>query len=226
MNEDALQFEDESWAKLPDFLGQLPEPIHIHVWGDEQGSPSEREAARLVRAICDRFEQISFALLPRRINYNYYPVLGIMRPEEEEAVDYGVRIIGLPAGVQMTSLIAAIQSVAFRGMTSEAKTRIVLKNLAEEVTLELITSSEDEAGTVMAHRIFNMAVASPFIRSFLIMIDDFPEATIRYSVSRVPHLVINGRVHVEGVVDEEIILAHIARSLEQATDNPAPPPVG
>ncbi len=225
MNDDALQFDDESWTELPNFLGQLPEPIRLHVWGDEQASPSEREAARLARALSDRFEQISFALLPRRINYSYYPVIGIMRPEEGEAVDYGVRIIGLPAGVQMTSLIAAIQSVAFRGMTSEAKTRILLKGLTEEVTLELITSAEDEAGTVMAHRIFNMAVASPFIRSFLIMIDDFPEAGVRYSVSRVPHLVINGRVHVEGVVDEESILAHIARGLGQTAAGPTSPPV-
>jgi alkyl hydroperoxide reductase subunit AhpF len=225
MNDDALLFEDESWAKLPDFLGQLPEPVRIHVWGDEQASPNEREAARLIRAICDRFEQISFALLPRRISYDHYPVIGIMRSEEEVAVDYGVRIIGLPAGVQMTSLIAAIQTVAFRGMTSEAKTRILLKGLAEEVTLELITSAEDEAGTVMAHRIFNMAVASPYIRSFLIMIDDFPEAGIRYSVRRVPHLVINGRVHVEGVVDEEVILAHIARGVDQVSNADDPPQV-
>jgi len=218
MNDDAFQFEDESWAKLPDFLGKLPEPVRIHVWGDEQATPNEREAARLIRAICDRFEQISFALLPRRISYDYYPVIGIMRSEEEIAVDYGVRIIGLPAGVHMTSLIAAIQSVAFRGMTSDAKTRILLKGLTEDVTLELITSADDEAGTVMAHRIFNMAVASPFIRSFLIMIDDFPEAGIRYSARRVPHLVINDRVHVEGLVDEEIILAHIARAVDQVSD--------
>jgi len=218
MNDNEIQFEDESWEKLPDFLGKLPEPVRIHVWGDEMASPSEREAARLVRAISDRFEQISYALLPRRISYNYYPVIGIMWAKEEEAVDFGVRIIGLPAGVQMTSLIAAIQSVAFRGMTSEAKTRILLRDLKEEVTLELLTSVEDEAGTVMAHRIFNMAVASPFIRSFLIMVDDFPEAGVRYSVSRVPHLVINGRVHIEGVVDEEGILAHIARGLDQASD--------
>ncbi len=198
MKNDSIQFDDESWEKLPDFLGKLPEPVRIHVWGDEMASPSEREAAQLVRAISDRFDQISFALLPRRISYNYYPVFGIMWAKEEEAVDFGVRIIGLPAGVQMTSLIAAIQSVAFRGMTSEVKTRILLKGLRADVTLELITSAEDEAGTVMAHRIFNMAVASPYIRSFLIMVDDFPEASVRYSVNRIPHLVINGRVHIEG----------------------------
>lgn len=218
MEKEAPQFEGESWAKLPEFLGQLPAPVKIHVWGDEQASTSEREAAILVRALSDSFDQISFSLLPRRINYDFYPVFGIMRPGDGEALDLGVRIIGLPAGVQMTSLISAIQSVAFHGMTSEAKTRIALQQLTEDVTLELISSIDDEAGTVMAHRIFNMAVASPYIRSFLIMLDDFPEAAIQYSVNHVPHLVINGRVHVEGVVDEATILKHIARGLKKTSN--------
>lgn len=213
MSEKKVHIEDESWAVLPDLLDRLPQPVHIHVWADEEATANEHEAVKLVQTLSDRFKQISYAKLPRRINYHYYPVIGVMRPEETEAIDYGVRIIGLPAGVQMTSLISAIQCVAFQGMTSEAKTRIKLKKLEQNVTLELMTSVADEAGTIMAHRIFNMAVASPFIRSFLVMVDDFPDAGVRYSVRSVPHLVVNGRIHVEGLVEEADILNHIGRSL-------------
>ena len=129
-----------------------------------------------------------------------------MRLDGDEALDVGVRFIGLPAGYQMTSLIAAIQSVAFRGMTSEAKTRMQLHRLKAEISLELITSPEDEAGTIMAQQICNMAAASPWIRTYVINGEAFPDAVTRYSVSYVPHLVINERVHVEGLVDEETIL--------------------
>lgn len=207
-------FDQETWASLPGFFDMLPEPVRLHVWGDEQASQAEWEAARLARTLGQHFASIDYRLLPRRINYPYYPVIGVMALDREadEAIDYGVRFIGLPAGFQMTSLVAAIQSVAFKGMTSEAKTRIQLHRLEQEVRLELITSAEDEAGSVMAHRVFNMAIVSPWIRSFLIMGDAFPEALIRYSVTHIPHLVINDRVHLEGVVEEEVILQHIAKA--------------
>jgi alkyl hydroperoxide reductase subunit AhpF len=212
MDERPIQFDEETWASLPDYLSHLPEAVRLHVWADDKNSHSERMAVELARTLSKRFEKIDFKLLPRRINYNFYPVIGVMRLDGEDAIDLGVRFIGLPAGYQMTSLISAIQSVAFRGMTSEAMTRIQLNKLKNEVSLELITSADDEAGTVMAHRVCNLAVVSPWIRTYVIRGDVFPEAVIRYSINRVPHLVINERVHMEGIVDEKVILEHIATS--------------
>jgi hypothetical protein len=58
-----------------------------------------------------------------------------------------------------------------------------------------------------------MAVFSPFIRTFVIMADTFPEALVRYSVNELPHAVINGRVHVEGIVDDKELLQHIAAAV-------------
>lgn len=215
MDDKPIQFDQETWASLPDYLSHLPEPVRLHIWGDEEASHSEHEAAELARTLNKRFENIDYKLLPRRINYNYYPIIGIMRLEGDEAIDHGVRFIGLPAGYQITSLVSAIQSVSFRGMTSEAKTRIQLAKLKDEVTLELITSAEDEAGTMMAHRVCNLAVVSPWIRTYVIMGDAFPEAVIRYSINRIPHLVINERVHLEGIVDENTILEQIAFSVQK-----------
>jgi alkyl hydroperoxide reductase subunit AhpF len=133
--------------------------------------------------------------------------------EEDQPVDFGVRLIGLPSGYQMTSFVAAIQSVSFRGMTSEPLTRIKLQDLHTDVTLEMITNSEDEAGATVAQSIFNMAIASPRIRSFLVIGDAFPQAFIRNSINEVPHLIINGRTHIEGIINEETILTHISRTL-------------
>jgi alkyl hydroperoxide reductase subunit AhpF len=214
MDNKPWQFDDESWALLPDLLGRLPEPVRLHIWGDKNISASEREAAELAQILSDRFDQIDYRLLPRRVNYPYYPVIGIMRCEGDEALDLGLRFIGLPSGAQMTSFIAAIQSVSFRGMTSEAKTRIRLQRLRQDVILELVTSADDEAGMVMAHLISNLAVVSPYVRSFIIMAQDFPQVLIRYSISHVPHLVINERIHFEGLIEEEAILEQISRALK------------
>ncbi len=83
----------------------------------------------MVETLSERFQGISYKLFPRRENYPYYPVIGVMGLEENEPVDYGVRLIGLPSGYQMTSFVAAIQCVSFRGMTSEPLTRIKLHEL-------------------------------------------------------------------------------------------------
>lgn len=213
MDERPTNFDAETWEQLPDFLEQLPESIQLHIWGDAQLSYQESEAVELAQILSKRFSRIEYRKFPRRINYSYYPVIGVMLVDGKEVIDNGVRIIGLPAGFQMTSLITAIQSVSFRGMTSNPMSRIKLHSLDKSVSLELITSAEDEAGTVMAHRIFNMAVASSNVKSYLIMADDFPEAIVQYSVNLVPHLVINGRWHVEGIIEEDEILKTIAKSL-------------
>lgn len=206
-------FDAETWALLPDYLANLPNRIQLRIWGDPGASAGEREAARLAKGLANGFEQIEMTLLPRREDYPYYPVIGIFGIEDNTATDYGVRVIGLPVGLQMTSLIAAIQAVSFRGSTLEAKTRIQLSDLQTDVTLELLSSAEDEMGTIMAKTIFGLAAVSAHIRSYLIMADVFPEALWRYSAHYLPHLVINGRVHIDGEQSEETILQQIARAV-------------
>ncbi len=219
MEQTPHQFDAETWAQLPSFFQNLPEPIRLHIWGDGQATPAEGEAIRLARLLDQRFDNIDHRVLPRRINYAYYPVIGFFRMEEDVAVDHGLRIIGLPAGYQLTSLIAAIQCLAFRAATSEATTRIQLSRLSTPVDIEILTSAEDQQGPLVAQAAFNMAVFSPLIRTFLIMADSFADAAIRYSVNQFPHTVINGRVHVEGLFDETRLLQHIAAAVRSETES-------
>lgn len=208
-------FGADTWAQMPDILGNLPRPVHLHMWGDESMSRAEKETAVLGRLLAGSFDMIQFRIFPRRVNYDYYPVLGIQGEDSDsELVDFGVRLIGWPDGYQMSSLIAAIQAVSFRAQTLEPKTRILLARLKEAVTLELITSAEDEGGITVAKHIFGLAVASANVRAFLIMGDLFPEALVRYSATTLPHLVINGRYHVDSVVEEEPLLQEIAAALK------------
>jgi alkyl hydroperoxide reductase subunit AhpF len=219
MEETPYQFDNDTWAQLPEFFENLPEPIRLHIWADGSASPAEGEAIRLAQMLDERFGKIDHRVLPRRVNYAYYPVIGVFRLEDDVAVDHGVRIIGLPAGYQLTSLIAAIQCLAFRASTSEAKTRIHLSRLSSNVDIEILTSQEDADGPAVAQAAFNMAVFSPKVRSFLIMADNFPDAVIRYSVRHLPHTVINGRTHIEGAIDEESLIQHIAATIRDQKDS-------
>jgi alkyl hydroperoxide reductase subunit AhpF len=213
----AIPFDEDTWRQLPDFLGHLNEPVCLHVWGDESASPAEREAARLAQTLADRFSLITFRLLPRRANYAYYPVIGIMAGTTATATDHGLRIIGLPVGYQLTSLIAAIQAVAFRGQTLEPLTRIKLHRLAgheKTIRIELLTSATDVTGSLVAKTIFGAAMVHPAIHSFLIVTDFFPEAARRYSAATLPHTVINQRWHYQGELSEAGLVEMILKTLE------------
>lgn len=201
--------------ELAVFLQELPHPVRIHYWGLEDASPEEKEALRLCRALAERFEKIELRTFSRKASYRYYPVLGFMGLEGKQKIDYGVRIIGLPNGYQLTSLIAAIQAASFRGVTLEPLTRIKLHKLGTDITLELITADSDEYGGIVAKTAFGLAVASERVRAYLIMANMFPEAAIQNSAYTLPHLVVNGRVHLSGVADEETILKHIALAAQQ-----------
>lgn len=205
-------FDEETWAQLPSFIDKLPEPVHLTMWGDVGMSAAERETAVLLRTLADQFENITFESLPRRVNYPYYPVIGVMGADGQ---DFGVRIIGQPAGLQMTTLIAAMQVVSFRGQTLEPLTRIKLKKLETAVHIEILTAADVETGAIVAKHAFGLAVASEHIRALVIMADQFQEALIRYSVNHLPHVVVNGRIHIESVITEDELLKQVALAVKK-----------
>jgi hypothetical protein len=197
---------------LEEFLGHLPRPTRLVVYADAEGRWSEREAINLGQMLGDTFDNISFEHRPRRPNYDFWPVIAVMGLEVDEEIDLGLRIIGLPVGVQITSLVGAIQAMAFRGQQLEPLTRIRLAKLPAKVDIELVTHGGDETGAVMAGRCFSFAAASDKIRTFLIMADDFPTVLDRHGVHEMPHAVLNNNVHIEGEIDEDGLLRHLAKA--------------
>lgn len=210
-------FSGESWSQLVGFLEELPRPVKVVVWAAEDGGRFEREAIHLGQGLARRFDVIRFERRERVPDHYHYPVIGLFGLDQEEEVDFGLRLIGLPAGYQINSLVGAVQAVAFRASNLEGRTRIQLSRLPADtrIDLEVFTSAENEAGTLVATLAAGLAVASNQVRTFIIMADVFPNVAMRYSVRNLPHTVINGRVHLEGTVDEEGMLKQIARAVRR-----------
>lgn len=208
-------FDHATWGTLDGFIRNLPRPVKLAVWGRAESSIGEREALRLAEQLAERYNIITWEQRPRTPNYPYYPVIGVMGEVDGEEVDDRVRLIGLPAGYQVNALVGAIQAVSFRASNLEGRTRIQLSRLPADarVDLEVLTSAETETGPLAATLAAGLAVASPQVRAFLVAADVFPEAAVRYSARSLPHTVINGRVHFEGVMDEEEALKQIAKAV-------------
>ncbi|HSM56464.1 MAG TPA: hypothetical protein VK879_09955 [Candidatus Sulfomarinibacteraceae bacterium] len=211
-------FGGERWTQLIGFLENLPRPVKVVVWADEEGGRFEREGLNLARDLAERFSVLQFEQRDRVPDHYYYPVIGFMGEDENgDEIDFRLRIVGLPAGYQINSLVGAIQAVSFRASNLEGLTRIKLSRVPPDaqVDLELFTSAENEAGALVATLAAGFAVASEQVRTFIIMADLFPELATRYSVRNLPHLVLNGRVHIEGTLDEEGLLKQIGIALKK-----------
>lgn len=210
-------FDHATWGTLDGFIRNLPRPVKVVVWGKAEGSIGEREALRLAKELAERYDIITSEARPRTPNYPYYPIMGIIGEVDGEEVDDRVRLIGLPAGYQVNALVGAIQAVSFRASNLEGRTRIQLSRLPvdAQVDLEVLTSAETETGPLAATLAAGLAVASRQVNAYLIAADVFPEAAVRYSVRSLPHTVINGRVHYEGVMDEKEALEQIAKAVRK-----------
>ena len=78
MLQDDAPFDEQTLAQLHTYLARLPEPVRLVAWGNPAGNPGEQEAVRLGEYLAASFSAIEFQMRPRRINYAYYPVLGVM----------------------------------------------------------------------------------------------------------------------------------------------------
>ena len=206
-------FDEEMWAELDNALLNLPNPVQLLMYGFEEASEGEGQTAVLCQALAHRYENINYKQRPRRKAYNFYPVLAINGGEDRDTVDYNVRIIGWPSGIQVTSLITAIQIVSLQGQTVDPMVRTQLRKLTREVQFELLTNADDEGGVLVAKQILGMAVESEHIKVYIVMVDQFADAVVRYSVNSLPHLVINGRVHLEGIPDDRTLIEHMATAI-------------
>jgi alkyl hydroperoxide reductase subunit AhpF len=213
---DSSIFDSASWEPLVGFLEKLRRPVALVVWGDPDGGRFEQEGLALAAALARRFRVLRFERRDRVPDHPFYPVFAFMGEDDAGAeIDFGVRLLGLPAGYQINSLVGAIQAVSFRASNLEARTRIQLSRLpaGAAVDIELFTGAEDEEGPLVATLASGLAVASSQVRAFIVMADLFPHITMRYSITQLPHTVINGRVHATGTLDEKAMLKQIARAL-------------
>ncbi len=212
-------FEDAVWAELDNALSNLPSPVHLLMHGFEDASEGEGQTAVLLQALAHRYENIHYKRRPRRKSYPFYPVTAINGVRDGKPMDYNIRIIGWPSGFQVTSLISAIQAVSLQGTAGttavDPMVRVQMRKLTQAVSFELLTNGKDEGGVLLAKTIFSMAVESEHVKAYLVMVDQFADAIVRYSVNDLPHLVINGRVHLEGIPDDETLIKHMAIAIRK-----------
>jgi glutaredoxin-like protein len=131
--------------------------------------------------------------------------------------DCGIRLYGVPAGYEFSTLIEDILMVSQQKSALNARTLDELKKLTQPVNIQVFvtpTCPYCPRAVVLAHQ---LALASDLITASMAEANEFPHLSSKYQVYGVPRTVIQDVIHVEGAVPEAMLVEELMKVLDPVT---------
>jgi alkyl hydroperoxide reductase subunit AhpF len=127
---------------------QLQEPVKVLFFGRKEKCEYCDDTRQLVEEVISLSDKLSLhvydmeddAAIAQEYKVDKAPGLVIAGMAGEQALDYGVRIAGIPAGHEFTSLIHDLLLVSGRDSGLEASTRKFLDALTQPVHLQVFVT--------------------------------------------------------------------------------------
>jgi len=141
------------------------------------------------------------------------PAVAIVRDENGEERDYGIRFFGIPSGYEFTSIIEDIMDVSRGESGLQPKTKEALAGITDPVHLQVFvtpTCPYCPQAVRLAHK---LAIESDLIKADMVEAIEFPHLSNKYHVHGVPRTVINESVHQEGAVPEPLLMAKLLEAV-------------
>ena len=203
------------------FEKEFKEPVTVKLFSQAIGCESCQTAEDLLKELVevvgeDRLKyELHTPVLEKDIAEKYgvdrIPTIVI-----EGDKDYGIRYIGLPAGLEFSTLIQGILQVSKRKPNLSEKTVELLKDI--DIPIELMVFVTTSCGycpsaAVMA---YNFALASDYITAKVIDASENPDLAEKFQVVGVPKVVINeGLAEFVGAQPENAFLGYVMAVYER-----------
>jgi len=144
------------------------------------------------------------------------PAIAVLRVEDGEDRDYGIRFFGIPSGYEFTSVIEDIIDVSKGDSGLQPQSREAISAITEPVHFQVFvtpTCPYCPQAVRLAHK---FAMESDLVSADMIESIEFPHLANKYNVYGVPRTVINESFHQEGAVPEPMLLAKLLEAVGQA----------
>ena len=144
------------------------------------------------------------------------PAIAVLRVEDGEDRDYGIRFFGIPSGYEFTSVIEDIIDVSKGDSGLQPQSREAVSAITEPVHFQVFvtpTCPYCPQAVRLAHK---FAMESDLVSAEMIESIEFPHLANKYNVYGVPRTVINESFHQEGAVPEPMLLAKLLEAVGQA----------
>ncbi len=137
--------------------------------------------------------------------------------------DYGIRYIGLPSGLEFSTIVHGIINVSKRKPNLSEKTIEELKNIDKKINIKVFVTTTCGYCPQAAITAMNFALASDFIDAYIIDASENYDLAERFQVVGVPKIVINdGLVEFVGAQPENNFLGYVLSAyklLEQGVNS-------
>lgn len=144
----------------------------------------------------------------------YAPTLVMLADDGDQLIDFGVRLLGAPAGHEFTTLIHDILYVSKRRTDLNNETREYLRNLTKPLLLQVFvtpTCPYCPQAVLLAHQ---MAMESDMVQAEMVEATEFGELAARHMVSGVPQTSVNdGLARVVGALPAPALIEEIEKAL-------------
>jgi len=204
---------------------EFKEPVTLKLFSQAIGCESCQTAEQLVNELKEVFQQavgedkFKVEILSPFANKEEAEKYGVDRVPTlviEGDKDYGIRYVGLPAGLEFTTLVNGIFHVSQRKPQLSEKTLELLKQIDEPIEIWVFvtqTCGYCPAAAVMA---WDFALASDYITSKVIDASENPDLAQQFQVVGVPKVVINrGMAEFVGAQPENAFLGYVMAVYER-----------
>jgi glutaredoxin-like protein len=209
--------------QVKEFFSELDKPVKILFFGSkEQNCEYCQETIALINEIAELNEKISveeydFENNPEMVKLytiDKVPMTVIAGMNDNEILDYGIRLSGIPAGHEFTTLINDLVMVSKGDSGLSQPIKDQLSSLVSPVNLKVFvtpTCPYCPQAVILAHQ---MAMESKFVSGEMVEAMEFAELSTKFNISGVPHTIINdGSGEVVGAVPESRLMSEIEKAL-------------
>ncbi len=144
------------------------------------------------------------------------PAIAILRVEDGQDKDYGLRFYGIPSGYEFTSVIEDIFDVSKGESGLQPKSKEAVAKITEPAHFQVFVTPTCPYCPQAVRLAHQFAIESDLIRADMIEAIEFPHLANKYTVYGVPRTIINEKVHQEGAVPEPMMLTKLLEAVGQA----------
>ncbi|MFN7065388.1 MAG: protein disulfide oxidoreductase [Aquificaceae bacterium] len=202
------------------FSKELIQPVNLKLFSQAIGCESCQMAEELLREVTEidpekiKLEMYS-PILDRDIS-DAYKVDRVPTIVIEGEKDYGIRYIGLPAGLEFTTLVQSLVQVSKRQPKLSERTIEILKSIDLPIEIMVFVTTSCGYCPSAALMAVNFALASEYIRAIIVDASENMDLAERFQVVGVPKIVINGGlVEFVGAQPENNFLGYVIAAYEK-----------
>jgi glutaredoxin-like protein len=197
----------------------MKEPVTIRVFSTKDHCLLCNEMLDLVQTVGELSSKITIEHcecqaddpLAKKYDITKHPALVI-----EGEQNYGIKIFGVPAGKEFTTLIESIMIVSSRESVLSPEVKELLSKIDKPVNLKVFVTLQCPYCPAMVIRAFKLALASDMITSEMIEASQFQELSAEFDIFGVPNTIINnGKGSVEGLVTEDVLVKQILEAIKE-----------